>query len=446
MFAGQNTALMMHLASHGYIVYSIQHSLDSADVVLPDGEVISTQQETYDSLAALYDPTDTSMGAQLPETYSGRYAATVETQKLYRSPELRLPGKSAPVWLADRLFLLDALESGQIPSAITDVAAKSQFSAVGQMGMSFGGSTTGGLCMIDKRCVAAINLDGGDYHGTPFGGNIPVPFLMLYSDYEAMYKAMGYEGTIEQGYNDFSYERLEVAGLRGDVYRARILNSSHMGMSDLPLAVRQPLSSFLFGSIDGREMIDVVNASVLAFFDHHLLEVPNDFPSKLYQQYQDQLIPQGLAPIREWWVSENPEDQATLVQLEADMGPMLISLYSEKEPEAVEAFLLAFENGDNDMPESGISIDLAHSKGAVLPTREVSLYARTDPGDQTEFFLGLSGALEGRDDLKMFGRVLSGFYEIPTLPGSGEPLKNINIVSAKILTRSAASEAEDESN
>ena len=36
-FKGQNTILMEHLASHGYIVYSVQHTYESSPTVFPDG-------------------------------------------------------------------------------------------------------------------------------------------------------------------------------------------------------------------------------------------------------------------------------------------------------------------------------------------------------------------------------------------------------------------------
>ncbi|MDO5622815.1 MAG: hypothetical protein Q4G24_15295 [Paracoccus sp. (in: a-proteobacteria)] len=39
-FSGQNTVLMEELASHGYIVYSVQHSRDASDTVMPDGDII----------------------------------------------------------------------------------------------------------------------------------------------------------------------------------------------------------------------------------------------------------------------------------------------------------------------------------------------------------------------------------------------------------------------
>ena len=44
-FAGQNTALMEHLASHGYIIYSVHHSDDGSAAVFPDGDVVPLDPE-----------------------------------------------------------------------------------------------------------------------------------------------------------------------------------------------------------------------------------------------------------------------------------------------------------------------------------------------------------------------------------------------------------------
>lgn len=41
-FAGQNTVLFEHLASHGYVVFSLQHTHDSSATVFPDGTVSAT--------------------------------------------------------------------------------------------------------------------------------------------------------------------------------------------------------------------------------------------------------------------------------------------------------------------------------------------------------------------------------------------------------------------
>ena len=112
------------------------------------------------------------------------------------------------------------------------------------MGMSFGGSTTGQLCQEDYRCVAAVNLDGGDFHQGNFNRHIPVPFMMMYSDYEAMFnrgRPPEQTGPIF-GFNDFSYERFDTTGLRDDLYRFRVDQVAHLGYSDINWFMRKPFA------------------------------------------------------------------------------------------------------------------------------------------------------------------------------------------------------------
>ena len=63
-----------------------------------------------------------------------------------------------------------------MPDAVAGIAGAGDFSSVGEMGMSFGGSTTGGICVVDPRCGAGVNLDGGDYDFGPFNRNVPATF------------------------------------------------------------------------------------------------------------------------------------------------------------------------------------------------------------------------------------------------------------------------------
>ncbi len=46
--------------------------------------------------------------------------------------------------------------------------------------MSFGGSTAGQICVIDKRCRAGINLDGMQF-GDLFDRPMERPFIFMHS-------------------------------------------------------------------------------------------------------------------------------------------------------------------------------------------------------------------------------------------------------------------------
>ena len=90
--------------------------------------------------------------------------------------------ESPAVWLADELFVVDALAKGAAPAAIADLLSRRDFARVGHMGMSFGGSTAAAAAYADPRCAAAVNLDGSDFDHRGIDADIPVPLMMLYSD------------------------------------------------------------------------------------------------------------------------------------------------------------------------------------------------------------------------------------------------------------------------
>ena len=71
--------------------------------------------------------------------------------------------------------LHDRLQQEAVPESVADIVAMSDLTRVGEMGMSFGGSTAGAVCMVDRRCAAGINLDGWDIHFNAFDADVPAP-------------------------------------------------------------------------------------------------------------------------------------------------------------------------------------------------------------------------------------------------------------------------------
>jgi len=218
---------MEELASHGYVIYSVQHSYDASPTVFPDGDVIGMNPAILAQASKQPEITEAMKKAFAGATLDDRYEGTVQNHQDAIDKGERIATQSAEVWLQDRIFVLDQLQQGAVPETVSEIVTAGDYSRTGQMGMSFGGSTTGAFCMVDARCAAAINLDGGDFHATPFGANMPVPFMMPYSDFTTMSGFFGGdENTPPRGFNDFSYGRPETTGLRNDVYRLMVKNNS----------------------------------------------------------------------------------------------------------------------------------------------------------------------------------------------------------------------------
>lgn len=323
-FLSQNTVLMEELASHGYAVYSVQHTYDAAGTVFPDGSV------------APIDPALIEQATQSPEA-RGEFPEAVV--KGYTSADLgeRLRGQlqnarekvaardriiavSGPIWLADRLFVHDRLQRGEVPASVAEVVAASALDRVGEMGMSFGGSTSGAVCMVDPRCAAGINLDGADFHLLAVDADVPRPFLMLHSDFGRLYGHFGGKPTgAERSFNDFSYERFEHAGTRSDVYRLQLKDTEHLGLSDLAWFMRRPLRDRLLGSAPAEVMLGAQNDFVRGFFDRHLRGLDNGFPQAEYASYDGHVLRYDNSALRAWWQAQ-PEDLRTKVR--ADIGEL----------------------------------------------------------------------------------------------------------------------------
>lgn len=301
-YLGQNTVLMEHLASHGYVVFSIQHAYDSAPTVFSDGQVVPM------SPALLAPQEGPPSRAQQEGLFGTTLDMRLEGTLTYANEALenrnRIAAESAPAWLADRLFVHDALEQGAVPEEIAAIAAASNLARVGEMGMSFGGSTTGAVCMVDRRCAAGINLDGGDWHFLPLDASMPVPFLMFHSDIGLLAR----EGPDDltghpRPFNAFSYERIAEAGARPDVIRTTLRGSRHLGLSDSSLFIRRPLRDPLFGSTPAEVLIGAQNDFVKGFFDRYLLGQETGFPEDQLAAYDDWVSRIDVSEVSVWWRS-----------------------------------------------------------------------------------------------------------------------------------------------
>ncbi len=348
-FIGQNTALMEHLASHGYVVYSIGHTYDSAPVVFPNGDVLDSDPKLAEEMKALSVPSDATLRSFVGETFADRHAGKREAYHEAMATNHRIAARSARIWTDDRIFVHDQLQAGTVPDSVREIVAASDFSHTGQIGMSFGGSTTGEVCFVDSRCAAGVNLDGSDFHSSAFEHNSPVPFLMFYSDFNIIAAMVtGDPDARGFGFNDFSYERPETAGLRPDVVRLKVNSVSHLGVSDFTWFVRSPLRDPVFGSVDSEDMIQIQNDFVLGFFDTYVRHQESRFPAEQFARHKTWVEPQDMNPLREDWLETHPEDQTIQVIFETTAGDIEVALYPRRAPLTVANFLAYMDGGHYD--------------------------------------------------------------------------------------------------
>lgn len=316
-FLAQNSALMEDLASHGYVVYSVQHTYDSSATVFPDGSVAGVDPALLKEAPREPEAEEKSRQAMIQGSTGATFDERLEGQLKYASDSFdhddRIRVRSPLTWVADQIFVHDRLQSGEVPESVAPIAAACDLTRTGEMGMSFGGATAGVVCQLDKRCVAGINLDGGDFHFLAFNADLPVPFLMVHSDIGGMYKLFGVTPKGEErSFNDFSYESFEHSGTQDNVHRIEVKEAAHLGLSDFPLFMRRPLRNSILGSTPTDVMIGAQNDLVREFFNKYLRGVSNDFPAAQYKKYANWVVPYQNVGLREWWLAKPEEERAKL--------------------------------------------------------------------------------------------------------------------------------------
>lgn len=294
-YPAQQTALFEHLAANGYVVFSVGHPYESGGLVYPNGDTLLLSPTIIDDLMR-YAANAASMTVHYPPSVAEALEAVPEYLRELRKTSL---GQLGPVWQADVRFVLDRLESMDVPAAATGVAAAIDHGNRGYMGMSYGGYIAAMLAQDDHRAKAAINLDGGYWTGELIDADVRTPFLMLNSDPTVVMATMPEEFNVYRGTygahaptaGDLAYERLAAAGLRDDVHRIMIPGVQHLAVSDFPEILGAPGTAPLLGEpAMTAQLTAIQNDLVLGFLDRYMKGVGSNYPADELEKYPDLFV------------------------------------------------------------------------------------------------------------------------------------------------------------
>jgi predicted dienelactone hydrolase len=276
LYASQNSVLMEHLASHGYVVFGIDHPYQASAVRFPDGRVARYQHRWLSDGAAGIDQAK-QMQMFYRALYSDRYDRYLRSmdELLSASPA---SNRGVQLWVDDTSFLLDELaRTDAVPvidrqdshHALERFDGHLDLNHVGVFGMSLGGAAAGQFCAQDARCTAGLNMDGLHFGAAGIGLRIQRPFMFIYAD-QRRDAAMHVEG-VDLGkpapfrMNDFAYHS------SSDIaYFMTIRGASHLGFADFALVSNFMRWSGILGTIDPVAMRDLLNDASLAFFNRTL--------------------------------------------------------------------------------------------------------------------------------------------------------------------------------
>lgn len=232
----QSFSQMEELASHGYVVVSVDHMIDGAYTKFPDGREVMNKADAYS------------------------YSFNIEDDK-----EVKARSK-------DMTFVLDQLTklNDRDPQGL--FTGKLDMERIGIFGHSYGGSTAAQALLDDARILAGINIDG-PLHEPVASKGLERPFMFIINkDYlyldenEIKYTNI----TVEQ-FQQYHRKMKELAdfhykeGIQGDTYKLTFNTGDHYSFTDFPY-----LSPILSWSVDVQQFHQVMNQYVTAFFNHYV--------------------------------------------------------------------------------------------------------------------------------------------------------------------------------
>ncbi|MBE1529613.1 putative dienelactone hydrolase [Sphingopyxis sp. OAS728] len=279
-----STSLLVHLASHGYVVFSIAHPYVDTATFHENGDIIPLHEE-------LLKDAIRTMG---PESISNSPYPADRLETVRRNCRESPLAAQYIVWQEDFIHVVDRVSCGDLPGRAAILAQIIDPDRMGTFGLSFGGSAAA-AAQRDTRIKAAINLDGGTFDAEMIDRDSRVPLLIMHSDRSAM-------PTIYP-HSEFFYERLASAGTKQDLFRVEILGSTHLAFTDLcllnPEQRSDPVVAAILGSIDGKRMTEIVHEFCTSFFDFYLKEEGHGLnPS--FRSQNPEVVDIDLGHIREW--------------------------------------------------------------------------------------------------------------------------------------------------
>lgn len=275
-----NSSTYLELASHGYIVISMDHPYHSFFTKDTAGKTILVNMNFIQSAMFLGNAEDGEVPEEeIFETTRDWMNLRIADASFVLDEVERQVGRckssssegsmSAGEGVADQLgdaWYVKKMADGQ---KLLQVLSKIDLDKIGMMGHSLGGATSVTIGRTRSDVKAVIDLDGTmlgeelayengayQYYDEPY----PVPLLAINQESHQedieKYGTLYVNGWVLANAKDASYTYFK--------------DSKHVNFTDLPLFSPFLASKLGMGDVDAKECITTMNGLVLQFFDHYL--------------------------------------------------------------------------------------------------------------------------------------------------------------------------------
>jgi len=257
----QNTILMEHLASYGYLVVSITHTYGGLFYRFPDGRMSRSEKIQKKSRRIFeLEQTDELDNLSIHSTDSLEDL----TNLLLRAGEIlkqttAFHQDNIDTWSKDQIFVIDKLFEFEKDDPL--LAGKLNTDLIGVFGMSFGGTTSLQTCVLDTRCKAVANIDGFQINSI-YLPPLQVPLLII--------SEMKYQ-----------WNRVTFASAISRSYLVSVSETEHANFTDLALLSPLLIGTSVLGTIEPGRGLELINTIVKTFFDTELQNLEGKHVSDL---------------------------------------------------------------------------------------------------------------------------------------------------------------------
>ena len=253
---GMGTSKVLHasqaenLASHGFIVVTIDHTYSTFATIFPDGRVTDykTKMTTIDDR-----------------------------------------GNIGNIWTQDVEFVINQIEKLNSGAIESQFKGKIDLNNIGAMGHSFGGATAFNATYLDHRIKAGINMDGSLYE-VENRDVIKKPFMFIrsgsFKDWLVDFKKdKNPDNEITKQLSDELHIIKNVIEHGGNAFYVE--GTQHFNFTDLQFYSELIKLTGITGDINGKRGSSIVNQYVLDFFNKQLKGTGGNLiqgPSHMYPE------------------------------------------------------------------------------------------------------------------------------------------------------------------